>query len=337
MLYPQEKLDQLIRRWHTPKGKALLKTIRESKCYLNKVMFHEQIHSFPCINDKEVADGIDLRGAPLSGFDFRIAVQDGDDGFFEEFAVISNIHFEGATLKHCKFQDGKIMNCYFENSILAHSDFRNSTVNNCSFNGGDLTGIGLHGTKIIECDFTNCILKDVTLSGSIVDEKTTFGKNLKSEQEGNHHFASIEYKQIKQLYKNSSLHHIADHFHYKEMVAKRKISKRSNPKRWLNYVFGDLLCKYGTSYTRVFLWATIIIVLCGILLNANKSLLYNNQPVEASLQDALYFSLITFTTLGYGDFHAIGFMRFIAGLESFAGVFLMSLFTVIVGRRIIRD
>lgn len=337
MLYPKEKLDQLIRRWRTAKGKALLVIIRESKCYLSKVMFHENIHDFPCINDKEVADGIDLRGAPLSGFDFRIAVQDGDNGFLEEFAVISNIHFEGATLKHCKFLNGKIMNCNFENATLTHSDFRNSTINNCNFINGDLTGIGLHGTKIMDCNFTNCALKDVTLSGSIVDEKTTFGKTLKSEQEGNYHFASIEYKQIKLLYKNSSLHHIADHYQYKEMVAKRKISKRSSPKRWLNYVFGDLLCKYGTSYTRVFFWSAAIIILCGFMLSANKSLLYNNQPVEASLTDALYFSLVTFTTLGYGDFHAIGFMRFVAGLESFAGVFLMSLFTVIVGRRIIRD
>lgn len=337
MLYSKEKLDQLIHRWHTAKGKILLKTIRESKCYLNKVMFHEHVHSFPCINDREVDGGIDLRGAPLSGFDFRITIQDGDDGFSEEFAIISNIHFEGATLKHCKFQDGKIMNCYFENAILSHSDFRNSTINNCLFINSDLTGIGLHGTKIIDCNFTNCTLKDVTLSGSIVDEKTIFGKILKSEKEGNHHFASIEYKQIKQLYKNSSLHHIGDNFHYKEMVAKRKINKRSNPKRWLSYIFGDLLCKYGTSYTRVFLWAALIVVICGVLLDANKSLLYNNQTVEATLPDALYFSLVTFTTLGYGDFHAIGFMRFVAGLESFMGVFLMSLFTVIVGRRIIRD
>lgn len=337
MVYSKEKLDLLARRWQSPKGKSLLKAIRESRSYLNKVMFHGQVHNFPCIGDKEVAGGIDLRGAPLSGFDFRIAVQDGDDGFFEELAVISSIHFEGAALKHCKFQDGKILNCYFENANLAHSDFRNSTINNCSFNSALLTGTNLHGAKVINCDFTGCVLKDVTLSGCIADERTSFGKTLKSEEEGNYHFASIEYKQIKQLYKNSSLHHIADNFHYREMVAKRKIGSRGNPARWLNYIFGDLLCKYGTSYTRVFLWSALIIIGCGVLLDMNKSLLYNNLPVEASLTDALYFSLVTFTTLGYGDFHAIGFMRFVAGLESFAGVFLMSLFTVIVGRRIIRD
>lgn len=337
MLYSKEKLEQLAHRWTTPKGKALLKVIRESKCYLNKIMFHEKVHNFPCINDPEIADGIDLRGAPLAGFDFRIIVHDGDDGFFEEFAVISNIHFEGANLKHCKFQDGKIINCSFENAILIHSDFRNSTINNCSFNESDLMGIGLHGAKIIDCNFTDCSLRDVTLSGAITDEKTTFGKTLKSEQDGNLHFASIEYRQIKQLYKNSSLHHIADAYHYKEMTAKRKNIKKSSPKRWLNYIFGDLLCKYGTSYTRVFLWSLFIVVFCAFLLNLNKSLLYNNLTVEASFLDALYFSLVSFTTLGYGDFHATGMMRFIAGAEAFAGAVLMSLFTVIVARRIIRD
>ncbi len=337
MLYSKEKLEQLAHRWTTPKGKALLKAIRESKCYLNKIMFHEKVHNFPCINDREIEDGIDLRGVPLAGFDFRIVIQSGDDGFFEELAVISNIHFEGANLRHCKFHDGKIISCYFENATLSHSDFRNSTINNCNFNNSDLTGIGLHGAKIIDCDFTNCILKDVTLSGAIVDEKTTFGKPLKSEHEGNLHFASIEYKQIKQLYKNSSLHHIADEYHYREMVSKRKTTNKSNPKRWLNYIFGDLLCKYGTSYTRVFLWSLLIIVFCAFLLNFNKSLLFYNQTVEASFSDSLYFSMVTFTTLGYGDFHAVGLMRFLAGAESFSGAVLMSLFTVIVARHIIRD
>ena len=78
------------------------------------------------------------------------------------------------------------------------------------------------------------------MDSTIVDQKTSFGKTLKSEQEKNYHFASIEYKQLKEMYKNSSLHNIADHYHYKEMVAKRKINKKTSPSRWLNYFFGDL-------------------------------------------------------------------------------------------------
>ena len=170
-----------------------------------------------------------------------------------------------------------------------------------------------------------------------MDEKTTFGKSLKSETTESQHFASIEYKQIKEMYKNSSLHSIADYYHYKDMVSKRKMKKEYTLNRFFNYIFGDLLCKYGTSFVRVMLWSGIVILTCAFFLMKNNSLLYQNTPGDTNFLDALYFSVVTFTTLGYGDYHAIGYMRYVAAAEAFLGAALMALFTVIVARSIIRD
>ena len=69
----------------------------------------------------------------------------------------------------------------------------------------------------------------------------------------------------------------------------------------------------------------------------NHSLVYLSNPGKTSFLDALYFSVVTFTTLGYGDYHAIGYMRYIAAAEAFIGAALTALFTVIVARNIIRD
>ncbi len=336
MHYSQEKLELLTQRWATAKGKKLLKIIKQSHCYLSPVLFHQKIGSLPFINDKEVKDCVDLRGAPLSSFDFRVSVQEEDDGFIEDLAVLSTIHFEGANLKHANFTEGKILNCNFENAYLSHSELCISTINNCDFTEADLSGANLHGTKLIDCTFTNSSIKDVSLDTTFVDEKTHFGKTLKSETEGSFHLASVEYKQIKEMYKNSSLHSQADFYHYKEMVAKRKSSSITSLKRWLNFFFGDLLCKYGTSYTRVFSWCLIAVFAFAIGFD-NHGLGANGLVFENTFGDAVYFSLVTFTTLGYGDLHAIGNMRYLAGAESFMGVVLMSLFTVIVARKIIRD
>lgn len=337
MLYPKEKLEQLSRRWTTTKGKKLLNTIKKSHCYLSPTAFREKAKGLPLIDDEEVISAVDLRGAPLAGFDFRVSIQEGDDGFMEEMAVLSNVHFEGANLKHCNFVDGKIINCNFEHSNLSHADFRDSTITDCSFEEANITSLGLHGSKLINCVLSGAEIRDVTLSNTIVDERTHFGKTLKTESEKNYRAASIEYKQIKEMYKNSSLHNQADFYHYKEMVAKRKTASITNPNRWLNFFFGDLICKYGTSYIRVFIWSLLTIALCATILFQQNSLAVNGKVVAASFGDALYFSLVTFTTLGYGDFHATGAMRFLAGGESFIGVILMSLFTVIVARKIIRD
>jgi len=336
MNYTKEKLEELAHRWTTPTGKRLIKTIKESRCYLSPVLFREKVHHFVGINDEEIGDGIDLRGAPLNGFDFRSSIQE-DDGYSEKLAILSNIHFEGATLKHCNFQDGKIYDCHFDDSDLSHGDFNGSDLNNCVFRGTNITGINLRGAKLINCDFTDSNIKDIGLDSTIVDEKTTFGKTLKSEKEQNFHFASIEYKQIKEMYKNSSLHTIADHYHYKEMVAKRKITSVKNPLRWLNYLFGDILCKYGTSYLHVMLWSMLLIVICAITYTAHEGIIYQNTPIIPSFADSFYFSMVTFTTVGYGDYHPVGDMRFLAAFEGFLGAALMALFTVIVARNIIRD
>ena len=50
----------------------------------------------------------------------------------------------------------------------------------------------------------------------------------------------------------------------------------------------------------------------------------------------LYFSIMSFVTLGYGDFAPIGWMKFVTGAEAFLGVSLIALFTVAWGRRMIR-
>jgi uncharacterized protein YjbI with pentapeptide repeats len=338
MIYTKEKIEELRHRWTTPKGKKLIKIIKDSRCYLSPVLFREKVKSFPGINDEELEDEIDLRGINLSGFDFRVPIQEDDGGFTENIAILSNIHFEGAILKHCTFQDGKIHDCVFEHADLTHADFKNASLNVCGFQQANCTGMDLNGAKLIDCSFVEAIIKDITTSTTLVDQKSTFGKDLKSEKEDNYHFASIEYKQIKEMYKNSSLHDLADHYHYKEMSSKRKTMSLKSPTRWANFIFGDMLCKYGTSFVRVLMASVLVLTLCAFLYTFNASLLFHNEPLEYhSFWNSLYFSLVTFTTLGYGDYHAVGAMRFVAATESFIGAALIALFTVIVARNIIRD
>ncbi|MDK1032710.1 MAG: potassium channel family protein, partial [Planctomycetia bacterium] len=51
---------------------------------------------------------------------------------------------------------------------------------------------------------------------------------------------------------------------------------------------------------------------------------------------ALYFSAITFTTIGYGDWHPEGWARLFAASEGLIGLILIAAFTVILVRKIIR-
>lgn len=52
---------------------------------------------------------------------------------------------------------------------------------------------------------------------------------------------------------------------------------------------------------------------------------------------SLYFSTVTFTTLGYGDYHPVGpTAKALAGAESLAGALLVALFVFVLGRRVAR-
>lgn len=337
MKYPKEKLDHLQARWTTTKGKRLVKKIKETRCYLSPILFRKVVQKFPYINDEEVADGIDLRGINLSGFDFRIPVLEDESGFEEELAILSFIHFEGATLKHATFQDGKVHDCFFEDADLTHANFKGASLNTCLFSEADLTGMLLSGASFINCNFTDATTRDINFSTVLSDQNTIFSKKIKDERSGNFHIASVQYKQIKEMYKNSSLHSQADYYHYREMVCRRKTMKWYSPLRWLNLVFGDYSCKYGTSIIRILAWMLITIVGFATFYWLTQDTLYHNTPVVLSYLDSLYFSLITYATVGYGDIHPIGDLRLLSGIEGMLGVILTSLFTVITARRIIRD
>ena len=69
---------------------------------------------------------------------------------------------------------------------------------------------------------------------------------------------------------------------------------------------------------------------------AGAGCLADVQPAYVRVATALYFSAITFTTVGYGDWHPVGWARLFAAAEALSGITIMSAFTVILVRKIIR-
>ena len=49
--------------------------------------------------------------------------------------------------------------------------------------------------------------------------------------------------------------------------------------------------------------------------------------------NALYFTIITFTTVGYGDIMPLNWMKLVVSLESFLGVFFTASFVVTLSKK----
>lgn len=67
--------------------------------------------------------------------------------------------------------------------------------------------------------------------------------------------------------------------------------------------------------------------------NGAAYMIENGVPTSLSLDSALYFSTITFTTVGYGDIVPYGYFRFVAMIESMTGLILIGLFVYGITRR----
>ena len=104
------------------------------------------------------------------------------------------------------------------------------------------------------------------------------------------------------------------------------------------FIFGRLLFGYGERPTRVLITSALIIIACAFHYAVPGMLEYRSGSDDPSFLQGLYFSMITFTTLGYGDLYPAKdtICRVVAMTEATAGAFLMALFVVCLAKRFSR-
>ena len=116
------------------------------------------------------------------------------------------------------------------------------------------------------------------------------------------------------------------------------------------------LCQYGENPLRLAYWAAFLIVFFSFLYpisgvnatvydpGASPAIQYKiiTYTLDSTVKDTfltagrfLYYSVITFTTVGYGDCHPVGALsHFIAMIEAFLGIFMVGLFIWCLGKRV---
>ena len=104
-------------------------------------------------------------------------------------------------------------------------------------------------------------------------------------------------------------------------------------------ILGRLLFGYGERPIRVLTAAALVIFVCAFFYSQPGSIVHRDGLVQPSFLQGLYFSTITFTTLGYGDLYpsAEGFYRQLAMTEAITGVLLMALFVVCLAKKFSRS
>jgi hypothetical protein len=353
-------------RWETALGRRVLKDVIEGikasveiRAILDDYVLDHPANSHPygypyyppdAMMSKEfwVLTQDDLRGAMFIGEDFMgtpsLEVKALSYASFYEcnlsHANLERTDLSYARLEHCDLTGAclaaaggfevQFLTCQLRNACFWQSGFLES-----NFSGSDLRG---------------AYFEDACLDNLIVNYQTRFDEHLA----GAWRTRSLPPAQRPDLlrairigFERQQVWNIADRFLYRERVEQRKhiswpILKETRDlsalATWLRERLSAAISGHGTKPFRV--------VVCGIILSIIFAGIYLWCGVPGSREGgtedflkALYFSLTTFATLGYGDVTyeaSRPIMRLLSSLEAWTGVIVLALFVTALARKVFR-
>jgi len=296
-----------------------------------------------------------------------------DDPVFGGAIFKSNVVFSGASFPTGSRLLLKVINgnkLLLDGSFLENIFLELDLGENVMLN---LNNVMLRNTKIEKKEIFNRILQEREKNYSEAKEIYLLLKN-NFHSIGRYEDESWAFKKEKDMERKSySFDSFTKSIESKEEKSKKKVSKGKRSKfisffnwvkgkefrKWLSSCFLNIVYGYGEKPKNVIFSAIFIILLFalsfsligianpeiielkGTAINrssgnivelTSKGLLHSS--TIRNFPDSLYFSTITFTTLGYGDFRPLeGWGRILAGSEAFIGAFMMALFVYTFSRR----
>lgn len=185
-------------------------------------------------------------------------------------------------------------------------------------------------------------------------------KQIISSQNSSNHQKAVQFRILKENYHNIGEYEYEDfaYVEFKRFEAKDKLDKIKNKpfrkrliirvKHWFEWLILDKMGEYATNPIRVLASMLVVYILFSLIFLVIGYLHPQNHAIVSSLfpsdspqvlnitARSFYHSIVTFLTIGYGDYYPTGIIRVLSGLEGFIGLFLMSYFTVAFVRKILR-
>ena len=136
-------------------------------------------------------------------------------------------------------------------------------------------------------------------------------------------------------------------YYYKSKVMENKYL--NGMKKIKSYIYW-LLCGYGERPTYALITSLEIVLIFAIIymltgLNMGGYIIDYSMMLEfgiyspnliSDFMKSLYFSIVTFTTVGYGDITPVGISVFLSGIEMLLGLTMVGVWTATLARKITR-
>jgi len=258
----------------------------------------------------------------------------------ENINLVNSGHHEGYKLHDCDF--------YKTNLAYSHCfkvDFSGSSLMKANFKGANLHFANFQNCNLLGTNFEHARLENVIWDKEIIQEREANLSQNEDEKIDLYQQSEEIYRNLRRTCESDGLFETAGKFFQKEMQMRRKQMPLFSSKRFISKLV-EFSCGYGERPLRIVILSALVILMfsCVFFLTG---LNYGGEIIQLSLSasisenildfsNALYFSVVTFTTLGYGDVLPVGISKLFAGIEALMGGFILALFVVVFVKKMTR-
>jgi Ion channel len=234
------------------------------------------------------------------------------DAYETRFYEVHNQKFTNLKLINGSFQSWTFLNC--EVNLAA----TNAVIHLWSFTGWDFTAT-INNSDIRECYFVNSHIRYPIDFGRIRDFHAHV-KRLYSQigkrNEASHHYyleKTYERKSFLHLKENRRNEYFRSKGKFRKLVLKTKYNYKYLYSGFINILWG-----YGERPTRVFGISLVTILFFALVYCYSPEA---SSQTRQNITNSLYYSMVTFTTLGYGDISQTnGLLKLLSGVEALLGM-----------------
>ena len=198
----------------------------------------------------------------------------------------SEVDIESSVFKYCNFNKATFLGCNmnkgnFSCSTFVESRFISGKLNRAKLTGCDLEGADLNKANLIGADIRSCNLsfanfRDAELTGIIYGRSNSKFEGLMLE-------GSLGNKRFIEFASNQG---------YLETLKKE---------RPVVYYFWLITCDCGRSFALWMAWSVLVAILFGLKYYSLGENSFDLTNLPWSKSSLMYYSVVTFTTLGFGD------------------------------------
>ena len=265
--------EDIVGRWQSEQGKLIKEKIIDVNMRYGSRKEYGQFLGTVKTDWGLKPPRFDLRGIDLSGFSNLK-----NDEIFR-------FDFSDCSLLYSDFSNSEFASSQFKNADILYSDFSGSILDECDFSGTNLTLSNFNNSNLEGANFKNAWISDVSFKDSDLgyikyNRKTDFHNIDIASAKGSSNPIFVSYVKRKQYLKHFRSQSIGN---------------------ILIYYLWLLISDCGQSFMR---WSFVSLLICtmfGFMYSRSHEsfIIANNRDITPFT--FYYYSVVTFTTLGFGD------------------------------------